>query len=90
MEYGSSVVKEQITKFRFARPRSPGREGKERKRGRGGQESVNPNKPFTRALRAVGVPGNGANDMPEIAGPEWNLSGILQRFRRIRNSEDGF
>lgn len=33
---------------------------------------------------------NGANDMPEIAGPEWNLSGILRRFRRIRNSEDRF
>lgn len=62
----------------------------ERGGGRGGQESVNPNKPFTRALRAVGIPGNGANDMPEIAGPEWNLSGILRRFRRIRNSEDGF
>lgn len=28
--------------------------------------------------------------MPEIAGPEWNLSGILRRFRRIRNSEDRF
>lgn len=28
--------------------------------------------------------------MPEIAGPEWNFSGILRRFRRIRNSEDRF
>lgn len=24
------------------------------------------------------------------AGPEWNFSGILRRFRRIRNSEDRF
>jgi len=61
-----------------------------RERERGRQESVNPNKPFTRALRAARVPENGANDMPEIAGPEWNLSGILRRFRRIRNSEDRF
>ena len=39
--------------------------------------------------RAPGVPGNGANDMPGPQPGEWNLSGILGRFRRIRNSEDG-